>query len=513
MLRAVAVLLLFASVRAIAAPASGMRALVLTDARIVTLDEKNPIARHAAMVDGRFTYVGDDLAAARRAAGKGARELDALGTTVVPGFDDAHAHFGLSITIGADEALDLGDGPPDRATFDRLVTNAAAQPIAPDHHDWIFVTTRELPATIRTRADLPNLERPLFVVTEHGGLFNAAGQARVHLTEADAPEGQVRGRLIPEALDRIVKSLPRPVLLVAARRFLSRCARLGLTSVQLMDELPELFESLRTAGELTARVRMMVFGFRFETPHYVPTWTGPAPDWVRVDALKYFDDDWARLPRAELRSIYEDAQGTGRPVVLHVLSRAALRSLLDQLEALEATLPGGAQRFRFDHVDEATPELARRIAKLGVMVCPNPVMLPEWHTARAFPMRTLLDAGVQLCIGSDWVGRHVPARPLAPLHGLMMAVTHGGFGESEQLTVDEALRAFTIGSARGEGRTDLGVIRTGALADLVGLSGDPRRVPPDEIEKIAIRFTVVGGRIVYRHGPPPLLRAEPETKK
>lgn len=488
-------------------------ALLLTDANIVTMDEQRPIARHAAIVDGRFAYVGDDLVAARRAAGKDARVLDALGTTVVPGFNDVHVHFGLSVTIGAPDALLLGDGPPDKAAFDRLVKQAAARPIAADGHDWVFVTTRELPASIRTRADLPSIKRPLFVVTERGGLFNALGQARVHLREDEAPDGQIRGRLMPAALDRVVKSLPPRVLVPAAKRFLATCARLGLTSVQLMDELPELFELLRRDGDLTARVRMMVFGYRFETPRYVPTFSGPAPEWVKVDAVKYFDDDWARLPRSELRAIYEEAQGTGRPVVMHVLSRAALRGLVQQLEGLEHTLPGGASRFRFDHVDEATPELAQRIARLGIMVCPNPAMLPEWRTARAFPMRTLLDSGVQLCIGSDYVGRHEPERPLAPLYGLMMAVTHGGYGEGQQISVEEALRAFTVGSALAEGRTDLGVIRVGALGDVVGLSGDPRRVAPDELDKLKVRFTISGGRVVYEHGPPPLLRADPDTAK
>jgi predicted amidohydrolase YtcJ len=485
--------------------------LVVTNAHIVTLDPAQPQARHAAIVDGRFAYVGDDLAAARRVAGSGAREIDASGATVVPGFDDAHIHFGLSLTIGADDAVVLAD--VDRPGFDRAIREAAARPSSPDRHDWVFVTVRELPAGVKRAGDLPHIDRPLFVVTEHGGLVNAIGARRAGFTSEEVPDGQVRGRLLPAALDRIVKALPHEVLLAGARRFLAEAARSGLTSVQLMDELPALFEELRVSGSLTVRVRMMVFGYRFDTPHYVPSWKPVDPSWVQLDALKYFHDDWARLPRVELSRIYQDALRSGRPIVMHVLSRGALRTLVDQLERLEEGAPGGARRFRLDHVDEITPELARRVARLGLIVCSNPAMLPEWHTDHAFPMRSLQQAGVTTCIGSDWVGRHSPSRPLQPLNGLQMAVTHAGYGKDERLGVEEALRAFTVGSALAEGRNDKGAIKVGMLGDLVGLSGDPAAVPPETISALEVRFTVVGGRLVYEHKRPPVSSIGPTEPK
>ena len=485
--------------------------LVVADANVYTLDPARPHARHVAIVDGRFAYVGDDLGAARRAAGPGAEQLDAAGATVVPGFNDAHVHFGLSFTLGAEDAIDLGAGVDDRATLERRIRAAAARPVGPERHDWIFVTVRALPTGIATGADLPHIARPLFVVTEHGGLLNLAAQRRLGLGREDAPAGQVRGRLLPAALDRVVKSLPRPVLAAAARRFLAEAARVGITSVQLMDELPELFEALRREGALTLRVRMIAFGFRFETPRYVPRFAAPDPDWVRLDAVKYFDDDWARLPRTDLMHLHEDARATALPIVVHVLSRAALGSLLDQLERLEAAAPGGAVHFRLDHVDEATPEQAARIHKLGLVVCSNPAMLPEWRSERAFPMRTLLDAGVTLCMGSDFVGRHAPARPLAPLSAIAAAVTHGGFGTQERISAEDALRAFTTGSAAAEARTDKGAIRTGALGDLVGLTGDPLTAAPDAVAQLDVRFTVVGGRVVYARRAPPPVRPPPSS--
>jgi hypothetical protein len=82
-----------------------------------------------------------------------------------------------------------------------------------------------------------------------------------------------------------------------------------------------------------------------------------------------------------------------------------------------------------------------------------------------------------------------------------MAVTHGGYGTKERLTAPEALTAFTLGSALAEGRLDKGVVRVGALGDLAGLSGDPTTVPPTSISSLEVRFTIVGGRVVYEAPP------------
>lgn len=485
--------------------------IVITDANVVTLSREQPSAHHVAIVDGRFAYVGDDLSAARRAAGPDARQLDAFGATIVPGFNDAHVHFGLSLTIGAPEAIVLRNGTDNRALFERTIEDAAAKPIPAGGHDWIFVTTPSLPEAVRTSADLPKINRPLFIVTEHGGLMNALAMKRAGFTGDETPSGSVRGRLLPAALDRVVKSLPAKLLLARAQRFLGELASVGITTVQLMDELPEIFETLRVEGKLTARVRMMVFGYRFDTAIYRPTWKPIDPSFVQLDAVKYFHDDWARLPRHELEQVYDDTLASGRSVVIHVLSRAALRSLLDQLEHLEHARPGGAKHFRLDHVDEVTPELVGKLHKLGVTVCPNPAMLPEWRSDTAFPLHTLQAGGVATCIGSDWVGRHTPARPISPLFGLQEAVTHGGYGMKERVSADDALRAYTLGSAHAEGREDKGAIRVGALGDLVGLAGDPTAVAPEAIADLEVRFTVVGGRVVFERRPPVIARTPQST--
>jgi predicted amidohydrolase YtcJ len=488
-----------------------LAAVVLAHAHVVTMNPAQPEATTLAVVDGKIEYVGDDLAAARKAAGPKADLIDAGGRTVMPGFDDAHVHFGLSLTLGSTHGVDLPESSK-RAWVAAVKKASAAQP-----GGWLFVKTRTLPEGIARASDLEFVDRPLFVVTSRGGLLNARGLQLGKFTDEEAPHGFVRGRELAAALDRLVKAQPLGVLEQGARKFLAELARLGITSVQLIDELPELFESLRVHGQLTARVRMVPLGYRLETRLYEPTWNAVAPDWVRVDGIKYFHDDGARITRFELQEIFDRAVAAKRQVLVHVLSSHALETLLSALESMAkaAHRPEATHLFRIEHADEVTAEQARRLARLGIVVCSNPSMLPEWHSPGSFPMRTLTDAGVRTCIGTDWVGEHVPVRPLEPMLTLGLAVTHGGFGDRERISVREAIEAYTVGSAAAEGKSGVkGSLEPGKLADLIVLSDDPLKLPPEKLPAIEVLLTMVGGRIVHRVGDfaqPPVSRPPPPT--
>ena len=100
-------------------------------------------------------------------------------------------------------------------------------------------------------------------------------------------------------------------------------------------------------------------------------------------------------------------------MVVHILSQHSLENFLDLLEPLTKQHPLAAKLFRFDHVDEVRRTDYDRLHRMGVIVCSNPAMLPEWRSENAFPMRSLERAGVRTCIGTDWVGEHNPPRSLS----------------------------------------------------------------------------------------------------
>src|SRR6185312_4144396 len=359
-------------------------AVVLTHAHALTLAPTQPVATTLAVVDGKIAYAGDDEAAARRAAGPRAEVIDLHGRTVVPGFNDAHVHFGLSITVGGSLGI-LVPELPKKAWLAAIVDGARGRPAG----QWLFVTTPFLPDGVSRASDLDFLGRPVFIVTKRGGLLNHRALAATHLTNNEAVQGFINGRSVVAGLERAIDAQPEQVLVDGARNFLAELARLGITTAQLIsDELPDLFERLREAGQLTARVRFVPFGYHFDNPIYHSSWQGPAPDWVRVDGVKYFHDDWARITRYELQLIFDDVTKANRRVVMHILSRRALVSFLDAIERMSKGAPEKARLFRVDHADELTKAEADRLARLGIIVCSNPSMLPEWRSDNAFPMHT-----------------------------------------------------------------------------------------------------------------------------
>jgi predicted amidohydrolase YtcJ len=108
------------------------------------------------------------------------------------------------------------------------------------------------------------------------------------------------------------------------------------------------------------------------------------------------------------------------------------------------------------------------------------------------PMKSLLDAGIPLAIGSDG--------PMNPFLNIKAAVTHPT-NPKEALTREQAVSAYTTGSAFAEFKEkEKGQIAVGMLADLAILSADVFSVPVEQMEAIRSVMTIFGGRIVHDNG-------------
>jgi predicted amidohydrolase YtcJ len=153
------------------------------------------------------------------------------------------------------------------------------------------------------------------------------------------------------------------------------------------------------------------------------------------------------------------------------------------------------------------PEQFRRAARLGATCSLFVAHLHHWGDvlvddlfgpdagARWMAARSALDAGLRISLHNDGT-----VTPPDPLGSVATAVTRraGGSGRvlapEERISVAEALRAVTADAAWQLGLDDVGRLEVGAPADLVILSDDPRRVPPDELRGIEVITTVLGGR-------------------
>jgi predicted amidohydrolase YtcJ len=123
-----------------------------------------------------------------------------------------------------------------------------------------------------------------------------------------------------------------------------------------------------------------------------------------------------------------------------------------------------------------------------------------------YPFRAFLDAGARPAFGSDWF-----VAPPTPLEGIYAAVTRrtlddknpGGWVPEQKVTVEEALRAYTLDAARAAfAEGEKGTLAVGKLADLVIIDRDLRRVAPETLRDARIVATIVGGQVVYERAAP-----------
>jgi len=203
---------------------------------------------------------------------------------------------------------------------------------------------------------------------------------------------------------------------------------------------------------------------------------------------------------ADLARIVRQAVRARRQAAFHAIGDRMTRALLDAVQ--EAGGPAVRElRLRLEHAQLIDPQDIPRLKELGVLVAAQPTALgaPEKDQAilgraraeRAYPFRSLLEAGVRLSFGSDFPGE-IEYRPL---EAIPRAVNRPG---PERITAEQALACYTRESAYAEFmEEEKGTIAPGKLADLVVLSGDPSEVPPERLRDLEVELTIVEGKIVH----------------
>lgn len=214
----------------------------------------------------------------------------------------------------------------------------------------------------------------------------------------------------------------------------------------------------------------------------------------------------------ELVRMVGEAHRCGWRVAAHAIGDAAVDVVLDGFERAQREVPRPGVRHRIEHFAVTGPEQVRRAAGLGVVAVPQgrfvgeigDGMLAALGPERArgcYRMRSLLEAGMVLPGSSD--APVADASPLRGMHDMVNRLTDGGvpLAPQEALTPEQALRAYTLGSAYAGCEEDRkGALRRGMLADFVVLSDDVLSVDPGRIGGVEAGATVVGGRVAHDAG-------------
>jgi hypothetical protein len=216
------------------------------------------------------------------------------------------------------------------------------------------------------------------------------------------------------------------------------------------------------------------------------------------------------------------AMRAGLQLCLHAIGDKANGMMLDMVERGMRDSGASAARARIEHAQHLRARDIARFRELGVIASMQPYHAADdgrWADKRigkkraetTYAFRSLLDAGAVLAFGSDWT-----VAPLDPLKGVQAAVTRrtidgknpGGWVPSQKITVEEAVRAYTAGSAYAEfSEKEKGTLEVGKLADFVVLTRDIFSVEPETIERTRVLMTVVGGRVVFEAADQKLSRS------
>ena len=527
--------------------------LIITKAKVWTVDKSNPTAQAVALLGDRIVAVGSN-SDVDNWRGPNTRVIDAEGKLLLPGFNDAHVHFvngGLAL-----DAVQLNDATSPEEFARRIGERAKQTPKG----EWImggdWDETKWTPAKLPTKELIDPVapETPVFV-SRYDGHMSLANSIALRLAGVTAKtpdppggvivrdaQGNPTGALKDAAMDLVNKVIPplsHDQRMKAVKRALAHAASLGVTSVQHMDPDYEdigAYSELLEKGGLTTRIYAAPLITQVDDQTKIGIRHAFGGPFLRIGALKAFADGSLGSATAYFFQPFDDqpnnhgilsdemhpvslmrdrmmkADAAGLQLCTHAIGDQAISMILDIYSEITQAHGEADRRFRIEHAQHMAAKDFDRFARLHVIASVQPFHAIDdgrWaegrighdRASRTYAFRTFLNHGVRLALGTDW-----DVAPLNPVLTVYAAVTRAtldgknpsGWFPEQKLTVPETVEAYTMGSAYAEFQeNEKGSITAGKLADMVLLSDDIFSVPPEKIRDVKVVKTIVGGKIVW----------------
>ena len=510
--------------------------LILKNANVITVDPGQPAAELVAIRGDRILLVGgnESLESVRGAKTK---ILDCRAKTVVPGFNDAHCHIFsflrklLSVDLSPPSVSSISDI---KAAISHQAGNTpAGQWISGTDYNDFYLAEKCHP----TRWDIDEVAPHHPVVLSHRSLhacvLNSLALSLAGITgETEEPPGGLIARDLDsgeptgllfssEMLGHIREKVMPPIseagltdgVTLANRHYLSQ----GITSLQDATVVNNFgrwqkFRRFKDAGQLKSRVCMMTGMEALSQFQEAGLAFGSGDSQLRLGGAKVVLNEASgqlHPPQPELNQQVLNAHRAGFQLAIHAVQPSTVEAAITALEYAHSQFPQAGRRHRIEHCSECPPRLLERLTKLQAVVVTQPPFLyysGERYLARIPPdrlqwlyrIRSPLNSGLVVAGSSD-----SPIVPDNPLVGIYAAVTRQAESgqpllPEECISASQALAMYTINGAHASFEEDIkGSITRGKLADMVLLSDDPTRVPPEQIKDIKVEMTVIGGEVVW----------------
>jgi predicted amidohydrolase YtcJ len=529
--------------------------LIVTNARIYTVDDSRPFVSAMAVRGGKVAFIGDQRGA-MTLRGANTRIVDLGGRTVIPGMVDAHGH--VANLGNALANVDLVGSTSIEDVVARVVARAQGRAA----NSWVIGRgwdqnrwgNTAWPSHDKLTAATPNNPVVLTRIDGHATYVNKKAMELAGITAAtkDPEGGQIirdaqgnpTGVFIDNAMGLVNRVIPPATRDEVKRNILAAIAegqKFGLTGVHdagSSDQVLDIYDELGRTGQMNFRMYTMYSGGRTDSPALDKFLAGTPKSglhggtlWIR--SIKLYSDGALGSRGAAMLDPYSDdtknsgllvsdpkfiesvavrALKAGFQVNTHAIGDRGNRVSLDAFEAALKQVPVADHRFRIEHAQIINYADIPRFAQLGVipsMQASHQTSDMYWAGARigthrlpgAYAWRALLNTGVVIPNGSDFPVEFV--NPLISFHASISRQdandwpTAGWYPE-QIMTREEALKSMTIWPAYSAFQeNELGSLTPGKYADFTVLDQDIMRVAPSLVLKTKVISTWVGGKTVY----------------
>jgi predicted amidohydrolase YtcJ len=514
---------------------------ILTNGKIITVDETFSIAQAVAVRGSRIVAVGTNQEITRL-AGPNTRRIDLRGRSVVPGMIDNHAHFqeeGEYWTL--EQRLDGVD------TRKQALALLVAKAKEKGPGQWVFTLGGWSPDQFRddkkpfTRDELdkylPN-NPVLLQFTRAETYLNSKAIEMIGLEKRTEPwiyrdaSGRATGIVenagagaVRNAAGFLKVEVPKDQFEASQMQMLRDLAAAGLTASGGSCDFEEIYKGWAKEGRLSMRF----FCFRTAEGKTLEERFANIPKLRYHDGDEWIDhsnwgeglagggggdvfsmttpptvpqaawDEWGRWARAAAQARV--------PILIHTVTTQQVEGHLREVEKIARDINIRPYRWAFMHMEGVTPNQIERMKALNMFIAVHPReivsggFLHRAHGDKAFampPLREIQDSGILWGLGTDAyeVNQY---RPFQALHWAVTGKMVGGtVVNTRTVTREQALIAHTRSNAFLFFReNDLGSIQEGRFADLVVIDRDYLTIPADQIEQIKPVLTMVGGKVFF----------------
>ena len=516
--------------------------LILTNGKIITVDDEFSILNTVVVDDGRIIETGGAELALKYQSDE---TVDLQGKVLMPGFNDSHTH----IRGRPQRYIELGDVSSISEIQDLIRTKITeiGEGEWVTGYGWSEDELEEGRRPLRADLDAAAPNNPVILTRAggHSAVVNSSALNRADVSLATpqpeggvierGQDGQLNGviRERQELVGRLVPDSTYEELIASLETNLNDLLRLGITSITDASKPPGQFamweELYGTAKLPLPRSQVQFQWFDVDGINDVKARVGKGTDFLKIGPIKVFADGgftgpaaytlepyrkqgeyrgYLNMPPRELAAHLNEIHDAGWQIGIHAIGDAAIVMVVNILaDALERN-PREDHRHYLNHFSMRPPELTMDLmAEHQIHITQQPNFtytlegryvdnLDGWRLQHNNPLRSPMDHGIKVAISSDIL-------PIGPMVGIYAAVTRKGmtgtvYGADEAITREEAIRAYTDTGAYLNFEEDIkGSIEPGKFADMIVLSDDILSVTDEQIMDIQVLGTYVDGKLVY----------------